>query len=131
MIVHMKRTFATFLLTCSALVALAVLPSPRPTVIAWDYPTNDVKDDLTFYVFMSTNLAVPMSNWTAVATVVATNTSRTLIGTNFTFEAPLNLQPAQSFFVAIASNQFWGKSDFSSVASTPPVPRSDISLQIR
>ncbi|SRR5258705_9814621 len=82
--------------------------------LEFDYPASEIPGT-TFKAYLSTNLLSP---WTHIATVVGTN------------RIPLTVTPGVNFFVCTASN-FWGESDFSTVASTPALPRSDVHLTIR
>lgn len=103
-----------------AVVCLAAVSLPRGTppsgriTLAWDYPTNELGMDLTFRVYRSGDLR----NWTLLTNVVGTNAT-----------VAVQVQPGQHFFAMTASN-FWGESDFSAVASTPPLPRSDSKVSI-
>jgi len=70
-------------------------------------------------IYGSTNLALPLTNWIYIGETSITNT---------TFVVS-NLTPFRQFFVARSSN-WWGESDFSNVAPTPPIPRGDVNLRI-
>lgn len=104
--------FAAVLL--SSLVFAGTPPGPARVVFAWDGQGGvDV-----FRLYSSTNLLVPLTNWTALTNVP---------GTNFSCAVPV--QPGQRFFYLTASN-FWGESDPSAVASTPAVPAAGTNLSI-
>lgn len=69
-------------------------------------------------VYHSTDITVPLTNW-AVLTNVQGSFTNVVIG----------VLPSAHFFTGTYSN-FWGESDFSPVASTPPFPRFDVNLLI-
>lgn len=102
----------------AAVFVLAWTPPDGLVTLEWDYPEAERSTNLTFYVFTSTNVAVPLTNWTALTNVVGTNLS-----------VQLQIDPGQRYFVMTASN-FWGQSDFSEVASTPSLPRRDMKLKL-
>lgn len=98
--------------------ASAVL-SPQPTVIiSWDYPVLELSSDLTFKVFVTTNIVTP--NWTLLTNVVGSTQA----------VVPVD-QGIHGYAVKVAST-FWGiESPFSPVATAPPLPRSDVILTIQ
>jgi hypothetical protein len=109
------------LLAIVALLAGAVFSQQTPidgrVTVEWDYPSNDVPT-MTFNVYHSTNISLPVANWPKLASVQGAT------------RVPLTVTPGPNYFVCTASN-FWGESDFSNVASTPGTPRSDINLKVR
>jgi hypothetical protein len=106
-------------ITLAAQLSFAETNAPtRNIVLVWDYPLNELSTNLSFYVFHSTNSADPLPTWT-----VLTN----FPGTNLQIQFPI--QPGINYFTMRASN-LWGNSDFSEVAATPPLPRSDVKLKI-
>lgn len=87
--------------------------------LEWDYPPTELPG-ITFNIYHSTNLAVPLSNWTRITNVVGvTNVILPLIPTG------------QHFYYATASNAIYGESDPSNIATTGPAPRSGASLNMR
>jgi hypothetical protein len=107
------------LLISAMVLSAGMLNEPKGKVtLAWDYPTNELSRDLTFLIRRSTNISIPMTNWTVIARVVGTNMQATVFVT-----------PGVNFFVCTASN-LWGESDFSNVVSMPGLPRSDVNLVI-
>jgi hypothetical protein len=110
------RRLILLLVTASA---LAWTPPDGRLTLEWDYPEQERSTNLTFYVYSTTNVFAPMTNWAVLTNVVGTNLS-----------VRLQIDPGQRFFVMTASN-FWGESDFSEVASTPPLPRSNANLKLR
>jgi len=86
--------------------------------LAWDYPTNQLSTNLTFRIFSTTNITQSVTNWPLYGATSGTNLSATF---------PIDAN--QRWFVMTASN-WWGSSDFSTVAATPPLPRSDVSLSL-
>lgn len=118
-----KNLFAAFCVCVCVLISFVCLGAPpgvlRTNVpLTWTYPTNLLSTNLIFKVYSSTNVSVPVTNWPLTATVIGTNTNVVL---------PINAQ--QRFFVLTASN-WWGESDFSNVAQTPPVPSDEGTLSI-
>ena len=100
--------------------AVSLYAPPSGTVkLAFDYPDSEVTPDLVFYLYGSSSLNIPMTNWVALASTE---------GTNRAFTA--TIMPGRYYFVAIVSN-FWGVSDFSNVVSVPPLPRNDTKLTIQ
>lgn len=89
----------------------------------WNYDPL-LLTNISFYIKGSSDVTVPLSNWTMMASVIGTSNAPT--PTNVT----INLAPQQKFMFCVASN-FWGESNPSNVASTPPPPRSDVSLGVR
>jgi hypothetical protein len=114
----MKRLILLLALSAAALIRAAIQPIGDVTLF-FDYPTNQLSTNLTFRVYATTNLSFPLTNWTVIKTVVGTNTSVTV-----------RVVPGQNYFAMTASNM-WLESDFSNVALTPPLPRSDVNLTIQ
>lgn len=100
------------------LLAVAASPPSGRVRLAWDYEPTELSTNLTFVLRHSTSIATPLTNW-----LVLTN----VVGTNLTIE--VQITPGQHYFVLTASN-FWGESDFSNVAGTPPLPRSAVNLRV-
>ncbi len=84
--------------------------------LAWDYPAAET--NVVFKLYWSGTLAVPWNQWK-----VMTNLPGTVR------EISIAVQPREMFFVITSSN-FWGESDPSNTASTPPPPRSPV-LSVR
>lgn len=100
-----------------ALLSLAAVPTgPQQVTLMWDnqpeYGTNT-----TIRLHHSTSLTLPMASWEVLGTVVDTNA------------ITIAIEPGPHFFYVTASN-FWGVTDPSSVALTPPLPQSG-KLQIK
>jgi hypothetical protein len=117
---QLKLWLLAFVLVClAAWLCHAALPTgPMPVKLGWNYPTNQLSPDLVFKLYTSTNLTTPLTNWTWIGTTAGANTSMLAV-----------IQPGAQFFVLTASN-FWGESDFSNVASTPPLPAATNNLTI-
>lgn len=99
-------------LVMGVVAALGVSPKPVATKITlmWDYETNQVSPELVFKLYSSTNMTVPLTNWTVLAVVPGTNRSVTL-----------PVEPGVRFYALTASN-WWGESDFSNAVGTPAAP---------
>lgn len=97
--------------------AAAAMPSGN-VVLSWNYPTNELATNLVFKIYGTNLLNSSFSNWPVLTNATGTNLS-----------IPIRIVPGPFFFVMTASN-FWGESDFSAVASTPALPRSDVNLRI-
>lgn len=108
----MKALIALLFLLLPLGAKAAVPTTPQLVILAWDYPTNELRAELSFKLYTSTNLAVPMTNWLVLTNVAGTNLA-----------AAVRIEPGEHFFTLTASN-FWGESDFSNVASVPPLPKS-------
>lgn len=116
---YFNAALALLVIPLLLLAAGSSVPTgPTPITLAWNYPTNELSTNLTFRLYHSTNITVPLTNWTVITNIAGTNTS-----------VSLPVLPGAHFFALTASN-FWGESDFSNVASTPPAPRSDVNLSI-
>lgn len=111
-----------YITTIALFLLLTVIHSAPPingigTVnLVADYPTNDITPDMVFKWYLSRDITTPMSNWVVVATT-----------TNPAIRLPVT---AGVNFFAITASNFWGESDFSNVASTPALPRSDVTLKV-
>jgi hypothetical protein len=107
----------------------------QPTVpgqihLGWYYSSNNLCIDQTnghmdwFYVLGTNSMNPGLTNWPVIygqpwTNIVTTNYD----GTNFQFYIPFTVTPVgQYFFTAIASNDVWGASGFSNIASTPYLP---------
>ena len=99
---------------------LTAVPSPAGTTatnditLAWDYPASELSTNLSFKLYHSVNPAQPLAQWTPITNIAGTNLS-----------VSLPVEVGVHFFYLTASN-WWGESDPSNVASTPPPPRSGI-----
>jgi len=88
-----------------ASVATAVVLPPTPTVtLSWDYPADQLGTNLTFKVYHTTDISLPMENWTVMTNVV---------GTNLSTKIPMG--PGAHFFALTASNSA-GESAFATVS---------------
>jgi hypothetical protein len=118
-------------------VGLAALPLPPATTtigLAFSYPTNSLATDpgLTVQVHASADMSVPLSNWSVITNLYATNLVVTNLdgtGTNAAITFRIPAPQAQVFYFLTFSN-FWGASPPSNVTDTPaPVP-TNINTQI-
>lgn len=117
-----RRPLALVLaLAAAVFFAVRAASPPRSVTLSWDYPTNELSTDIVFKVWTSTDVTVPVTNWTLITNVVGTNTSVTF-----------SVQPGVHFYALTASSVFWKlDSVFSNVAATPPEPRSDVNLTVK
>lgn len=109
----MKTTLAILL----ASIAFAFAGVKTNVTLVWDYPATELNTNLTFKLYSSTNITVPLTNWP-----VATNVPGTI--TNVT----LPIQPGMTFYFVTASNEF-GESDPSNTV-TGQVARSGSKVKI-
>jgi hypothetical protein len=98
--------------------------------LSWYEPSNLITPDASFILLQTTNLSVPLTNWTMM-TLAATN----CVTTNFdgTLQFCTNtipIVPGAYFFTMTFSN-FWGVSTTSNIAMTPPLPQVETNLTIR
>lgn len=113
-----------FSLLCAVLAAAAapLTNSVNGHVrLAWSYDTNQLSTNLSFNIYGSQHLSLPASQWPLLTNVPGPNLS-----------CDLQLQPAQYFFVATATD-FWGETSITSnlvVTPAPPQPIND-SLRIQ
>lgn len=88
-----------------ASVAIAAVVPPSPTVtLSWDYPSDQLGTNLTFKIYHSTDITVPMTSWTVLTNVVGTNLS-----------AKIPMGSGAHFFALTASNSA-GESAFATVS---------------
>ena len=97
---HLKAVFFSVMLTLSAFAG------PKDAHFIWDYPTNELCDDLVFKLYSTDNIAQPMSEWPVKVVVPGTNTSAVVPMTN-----------GWQFFYITASNA-WGESAPSNTVTT-------------
>lgn len=90
------------------LVALGALTGPQWITLMWDRSPGD--DGTYVYRIYQTNAVDAAKPWILVATVTNTNA------------VPLQVNPAGAWFFYCTASNFWGESDPSNVASTPPLP---------
>lgn len=103
----------------AALAAGPVAPPSRfrnLVTFTWDNDTNSVVD--AFKLYTSTDITVPITNWTLVATVSGDVRSIAIS----------NIAAQQAWFYATASN-WWGESPPSNIAGIPQPP-SVVNLRI-
>jgi hypothetical protein len=112
------RTIAALALLAIG-IAAAPSPSPTPITLVWDYPAEEVTEDLTFNLYTSIDAQLPPEQWTLIKTVPGTARQVTI-----------EVTPGRAFYYVTARN-FWSESAPSNTASTPPVPRNDIKAQVR
>lgn len=65
---------------------------PALLLLSWDYPTNELSTNTTFYIIQSTNIETPIAAWTPITNV----SGRT--------NALLSLNPGRQFLSVVASN---------------------------
>lgn len=123
---HFLR-FGALVLLMSGAAALA--GNTNSLHLAWDHPTNAISDDLQFIVYQSSVVSAPLTNWSAAYVLTATNLSKTLSGTNWTYTATLTNSPGVYFWYATATNA-WGESDPSGEVASPPPVTSGKNLRI-
>ena len=102
---------------CLLLAVNAAAPSGLVT-LSWDYPAYELSDKLTFKVYSSATMVLPLESWPVLTNVSGTNLS-----------VKLQILPGQRFFYMTASN-FWGESGPSNLIGTPPLPRDMTNLTI-
>ena len=102
-----------------ALVAAAFADVRKSVTFHWEYPAEELTNVLAFKLYSSTDISVPLTNWTVLTNIVGTVTNITI-----------PIQPGKRFFVMTASN-WWGESEFSNVADVPAPPCADLNLKIK
>lgn len=108
----MKKLIALTSLTLIAITAWAAL---KPLSLVWDW--EGPVQEQNFYIHMSTDPFLPLSNWPAIAFVQATNRYRL---------TPTNVK---AFFYVTATNM-WGESDPSNPVTVSSAPRGPTVLRI-
>ena len=117
----------------SAVVKALVQPLlvTKNVTLQWLYPTNSQSDDLMFFLRNADSLSGP---WTLLTNLLATNLAPVKLdadtGTNQVFWQVVAVRPGAQFFTVTASN-FWGESDYSAPAATPPVAQPTTGLSIQ
>lgn len=81
--------------------------------LAWDVPKEALGTNASVQVYSSTNIVAPLKTWSIVTNIPAT-----------TNVIQIQVTPGKAFYAATFSN-FWGISDFSNVAGTPPLISGD------
>lgn len=116
--------------------AFTLPQQPKPVILEFDYPTNELSTNFTFYVLGTNTLTLPLSNWPVVATIYATNWFSNsfwiapISGTNYTLSCTQMISPQAFFWTIQTSNDFWGLApDFSNIAGVPAAPRNDVNLR--
>jgi hypothetical protein len=125
---------------CSAGLAAGQGTQPRTFAIGW---TNSYVPD-SFVLLSTTNLTVPLSNWTVVAQIpnpvlqqfTSTNFGIVTTATIYTAATSAVVQcPVGSWFYALTSSNMWGlwlyPSNASNAVWTPPAPAPVNSLGIK
>jgi hypothetical protein len=114
------KQIARYLVLVLALLALGFSAQPlrNSVTFAWSYPTNELSTNLTFKLYASPDVTVPLTNWAVLTNVVGTN-----------LQVTVPLAATNLFFFLTASN-YWGEGNPSGVVSTPAPPRNG-SLQIQ
>lgn len=85
--------------------AAIIPPAPAPKVkLEWDYPPEQLSTNLSFNIYHTTNISVPITEWKVLTNVVGTNLSVTLPKEN-----------GAHFFALTASNAS-GESSFATVS---------------
>lgn len=105
----MNKLTSIFLLCCPMLSGAQFNPTPIVT-LHWSYPTNELSTNLLFRVWHSTSVAAPRP-WQNITNVVGTN-----------LQVTINVQTCGFHAFYLSASNFWGDSDPSEVATTPPLP---------
>jgi hypothetical protein len=97
----------TLLFLCVAMIALTAAAQITGHVnLFWGYPPSDYTNTFSVNVYETTNFNAPA--WNLLTNVSGAQTN-----------ILLDIQPGAHFFRLTATN-FWGESDFSNTATTPP-----------
>jgi len=120
----LTRTLAILFLTCLVAIAGPGTVKTNVTLIA-DYDTNAVSADLSFNLYSTTNIALPVAQWPVVTNVLYP--ACMVNGTNVQIILPI--QPGPHFYALTASNWF-GESPFSNTTGAVVVVTGN-NLRIR
>jgi hypothetical protein len=123
-LLHAMKSLLSFLILILLCLTAKAQTNPMPLTLAWDYPTVD--NTASFVISQTTNLSVPLTNWTQVTNIASTNCQ---VGTSQSFTNKVLVSPGQYFWTVQVSN-FWGISSNSNIANTPPLPVPVISNSI-
>jgi hypothetical protein len=121
---RIRKLFAQKIALVALLVGLPVVAAQFTNVtIQCDYPLDELDTNLVFKVWHSTNLTIPMTNWT-----VLTNVSGLTATTNPFTVVTLPITVGNHFYALTASNDF-GESPFSNVARGQVARSGTISIK--
>lgn len=96
-----------------AVSSLAITAATNTITLTWDIPKDALDTNASVQVYSSTNILTPIKQWQVITNVQAT--------TNL---VQIQVTPGKAFYACTFSN-FWGVSDFSNVAATPPLVNGD------
>lgn len=112
--------FLALLILCICIVSAraGVASGPTPVTLGWN-PQPQLDSNAVFKLYGSTNVSLPVTQWTYLTSAPAVTVS----GTNSwpTTNLVVTMTPGMFFFYLTASN-FWGESGPSNGTSTPAVP---------
>ena len=129
----MKLPIAIGLFLLSAILAHAAPGQTKTNVtLYWSAPTNLVYSVTNgteivlltnvvdrYFMYASSDPSINTTNWPVLISVPGTVTNVSLVMT-----------PQMRFYAVTASN-YWGESDFSNVAWTPPRPSDEVQLWVK
>ena len=114
---RIKNIARTLTLLC-CLLGVAAGTNQTSLRLVWDPPSDGYSTNSSYQVYHSTNITTPLTNWALLTNLIATSST-----------VKVQVIPGPHLF-AITHSNIWGVSDFSPVAATPALPRSDVSIQI-
>lgn len=129
----MKKLF--LLISCFSLFAFD-WTKPQSRTLIWNY-TNNISPDISFNIYSSKDLGIPLAAWSLFTNVTATNmTTKATLDTNNLSITECSFHflqiPGLQFFAVKAYSEFYKQeSDFSNVTNTPATPVSSQSLRIQ
>lgn len=103
---------------------------PQNRGLGWEY-TNTVSSDISFRIYSTTNLALPLTSWSLFTNIYLTNLTMKTVGTTNSFSFFFQQIPQQQYFAVRTYSAFYNlESDFSNVTNTPAPPISSQNLSI-
>lgn len=117
------KLIAFIALTVSLTAAVIDWTKPQRRTLLWEDTNNP--PEITFNVYTSAVVTVPLTQWNLMTNIAATNIlTKSSNGTNY-YAWQFDQIPQNQFFVVRTYSLFYGQeSDFSNVTNTPAPPSS-------
>lgn len=125
------RSILLFILLCKSIHRSSGADQTQNRGLGWEY-TNTVSSDLSFRIYSTTNVALPLTSWPLFTNLYSTNLTIKTIGITNSISFFFQQIPQQQYFAVKTYSAFYNlESDFSNVTNTPAPPISSQNLSIR